>query len=168
MVEPAVKALPPIYDHAEEPSTANDRVVVICHCRGRSSCRSSCRCSGQLFRRPAAALEAEARPASLFAEAPLYAPPELVYPDEDPIDLDDFGALTEAELAKLEVYCFANCANTMTTSRPADGHPLPWIKSSATRTTSWPGWACSRRDRGSAASASTTRATSASVHGGTC
>ena len=40
-------------------------------------------------------------------------PPEFVYPDQDPWRKEDFAPLTEEELAKLEVYCFANCANTM-------------------------------------------------------
>jgi hypothetical protein len=128
VVEPAVKALPPIYDALKSPH--KQRVVVICHSQGTIIMSVVLRLLGQLFRRPAAALEAEAGERGLFAEAPLYAPPEFVYPDEDPIDLDDFDRLTEAELAKLEVYCFANCANTMThIATAADGRPLPWIES---------------------------------------
>ena len=128
VVEPAVKALPPIYDALKSPH--KQRVVVICHSQGTIIMSVVLRLLGQLFRRPAAALEAEAGARALFAEAPLYAPPEFVYPDEDPINLDDFDTLTEAELAKLEVYCFANCANTMTTIATAvDGRPLPWIES---------------------------------------
>ena len=53
------------------------------------------------------------RRAGLIEEAPRYAPPEFGYPDQEPINLDDFEYLTGKELAKLEVYCFANCANTM-------------------------------------------------------
>ena len=32
------------------------------------------------------------------------------------------------ELAKLEVYCFANCANTMPYIGAWDGRPAPWIE----------------------------------------
>jgi hypothetical protein len=127
VVEPAVKALPPIYDALKSPH--KQRVVVVCHSQGTIIMSVVLRLLGQLFRRPAA-LEAAAGARALFAGAPLYAPPEFVYPDEDPINLDDFDTLTEAELAKLEVYCFANCANTMThIATAADGRPLPWIES---------------------------------------
>jgi len=128
VVEPAVKAFPPIYDALK--SKHKQRVVVICHSQGTIIMSVILRLLGQLIRRPAVALEAEAAPRALAAAAPSYAPPEFVYPDEDPIDLRDFDWLTEAELAKLEVYCFANCANTMPTiAHAADGRPLPWIES---------------------------------------
>ena len=38
------------------------------------------------------------------------------------------STLTGAELAKLEVYCFANCANTMPYIGAWDGRPVPWIE----------------------------------------
>ena len=60
-----------------------------------------------------------------------FAPPEFVYPDEMPLDMDEFEPLEEAELAKLEIYGFANCANTMRYYRPpVEGQkPIPWIES---------------------------------------
>lgn len=60
-----------------------------------------------------------------------YAGPEFVFPDDAPLALEDFEPLTVEELAKLEVYCFANCATMMTYYLPsADGQPpLPWIES---------------------------------------
>ena len=126
VVEPAIKAFPPIYDALK--STHKERVVVICHSQGTIIMSVALRLLGQLLRRPAAALEAEAAPRALFAEAPRYAPPEFVYPDQEPINLDDFEPLTGAELAKLEVYCFANCANTMPYIGVWDGRPTPWIE----------------------------------------
>ncbi len=62
---------------------------------------------------------------------PGFAPPEPIYADDERLDLDDFEMLTEAELRKLEVYCFANCANTMPYILPAHGDqaPVPWIES---------------------------------------
>jgi hypothetical protein len=43
------------------------------------------------------------------------------------LDLDDFEALTRAELARLEIYCFANCATEMRYVDPEA--KLPWIES---------------------------------------
>jgi hypothetical protein len=65
--------------------------------------------------RPAAAL----RPAG----------PQAVPLDEVPLDPADFPPLLPEEVAKLEVYCLANCATSMryVTSGP-DG-PVPWIES---------------------------------------
>ena len=79
------------------------------------------------------------------AEAPPYAPPEFVYPDEDPINLGDFDELTGEELAKLEVYCFANCANRMETIGTWQGRPVPWIESYGNEKDIVARWACSRR-----------------------
>jgi hypothetical protein len=58
------------------------------------------------------------------------APPEFVFADQSPISLDDFEPLSLDELAKLEIYNFANCANKMQYYQVAgDGSlPLPWIE----------------------------------------
>jgi hypothetical protein len=55
----------------------------------------------------------------------------LVFPPGYPVRLEEFEPLAPQELAKLEIYCFANCANTMTYYAPAGGaaHPVPWIES---------------------------------------
>ncbi len=66
---------------------------------------------------------------AIFAAAPSYAPPEFVYPDQFPWRAEDFLPLTEAELAKLEIYCFANCANTMKYIRTNGSEPIPFIES---------------------------------------
>ena len=138
VVEPAIKAFPPIYDALK--STHKQRVVVICHSQGTIIMSTVLRLLAGLapaeMRPPrlAAAMEPVQAPApasearGLFEEAPRYAPPEFVYPDQEPIDPDDFEPLTGAELAKLEVYCFANCANTMPYIGAWDGRPVPWIE----------------------------------------
>ena len=44
--------------------------------------------------------------------------------------LDEFEPLTFGELAKLELYCFATCANVMTysVSPAADRRPIPYLE----------------------------------------
>jgi hypothetical protein len=60
--------------------------------------------------------------------APLrYADPVFIFPEEYDLDPQDFAALTQDELAKLEIYCFANCANTLKYLHP--GRAVPWIES---------------------------------------
>jgi len=66
------------------------------------------------------------------AEEPLVAgvlggEPVPVYPDAMPLRLDDFVPPTDAELAKLEIYCFANCATEMPYLIPEQ--QVPWIES---------------------------------------
>ena len=134
VVEPAIKAFPPIYDALKSPH--KQRVVVICHSQGTIIMATVLRLLAELapaevrLPRPAAAMEPAPAPEArgLFEEAPRYAPPEFVYPDQEPINLDDFEPLTGAELAKLEVYCFANCANTMPYIGAWEGRPVPWIE----------------------------------------
>jgi hypothetical protein len=60
-----------------------------------------------------------------------FAGPVFVLPEDYDIDPSHFPPLTEAELARLEVYCFANCASRMKHCRaPVDGGPpIPWIES---------------------------------------
>ncbi len=134
VVEPAIKAFPPIYDALKSPH--KQRVVVICHSQGTIIMSTVLRLLAELaptemrLPRPAAAMAPAPAPEArgLFEEAPRYAPPEFVYPDQEPIDLNDFDPLTGAELAKLEVYCFANCANTMPYIGVWEGRPVPWIE----------------------------------------
>ncbi len=71
---------------------------------------------------------APAQPEALAFAAPLgYAGPIFIFPEEYQLDPKDFAALTENELAKLEIYCFANCANTLKYLRP--DRAVPWIES---------------------------------------
>lgn len=121
ITEPAVKAMPAIYDALKRRD--KQRVVVIAHSQGTI-----------IMATVLGLLYALARPAALprgqrQARA-AHAPPEFIYPSDAPIDLRDFAPLEEAELAKLEVYCFATCADEMRWLRPpAPGRrPVPWIE----------------------------------------
>jgi hypothetical protein len=115
--ESAEKAFPPIYDALK---SEKKKVVVICHSQGTIIMAVVLRSLIAITRRAAAAR---------MAGAEGIAPPEFIYPDEMPLNLDDFEPLEEAELAKLEIYAFANCANTMRYYRPPakERAPIPGI-----------------------------------------
>lgn len=117
--EAAIKTLPPIYDALK--SKHRQRVVVIAHSQGTIIMAHALKLLCDLTRPPTRGLPGEDR----------YAGPLFVYPHDEPLDLSDFEFLTEDELAKLEIYLFANCATTMSYYRlPSDGRPpLPWIES---------------------------------------
>ncbi|HSN74774.1 MAG TPA: hypothetical protein VL334_06730 [Anaerolineae bacterium] len=122
--EAATKAFPPIYDALKRPDKR--RVVVIAHSQGTIIMAIVLRMLAALFSPPE---EPELALAALFG-AEGYAPPEFVYPDQDPWRPEDFEPLSEQELAKLELYCFANCANSMKTIHVGAGvRPIPWIES---------------------------------------
>jgi hypothetical protein len=122
--EAATKAFPPIYDALKRPDKR--RVVVIAHSQGTIIMAIVLRMLAALFSPPE---EPELALAALFG-AEGYAPPEFIYPDQDPWRAEDFAPLSAQELAKLELYCFANCANSMKTIHVgADGRPIPWIES---------------------------------------
>jgi hypothetical protein len=57
--------------------------------------------------------------------------PEFLYPYEGALRMDEFERLTVSELSKLEIYCFANCANHMSYlgGFQDGGKPIPWIES---------------------------------------
>jgi hypothetical protein len=123
--EAAVKAFPPIYDALKRPDKR--RVVVIAHSQGTIIMAIVLRMLGEVLSPPPE--EPELALAALFG-AEAYAPPEFVYPDQDPWRAEDFEPLSQQELAKLELYCFANCANSMKyLSAGAGGRPIPWIES---------------------------------------
>ena len=121
ITEPVTKALPAIYDALKDDQ--KERVVVVAHSQGTIIAAVVLRL-----------LKLLTRPRLVDAAAPLpaaaYAPPEFVYPDDSPLRLADFALLEERELAKLEIYCFATCANAMTYWRPANGThlPLPYVE----------------------------------------
>jgi hypothetical protein len=110
--EAATKAFTPIYDALKDRNKT--RVVVVAHSQGTIIAGVLLRFLQQLR-----AIAAE--------PSPRYAPPEPVYPDDIPLDPDDFDAPTDSEIAKLEVYCFANCTTRMEYLDPA-AH-APWIES---------------------------------------
>ena len=123
--ESAIQAFLPIYDALK---SEKERVVVIAHSQGSIVMAVILRLL--LARMAPLMAVGEARLGEITPAQP-YAPPEFVYPDGSPFLLSDFDLLTEDELAKLEVYCFANCANTMSYyRRPTyDRPPIPWIES---------------------------------------
>jgi hypothetical protein len=123
--EAATKAFPPIYDALKRPD--KQRVVVIAHSQGTIIMATVLRMLAAIFSPPA---ETRGLAALFGIPAAAYAGPEFVYPDQDPWRAEDFEPLSEEELAKLELYCFANCANTMKTIHVgADVRPIPWIES---------------------------------------
>ena len=125
--EAATKTFPPIYDALKRED--KHRVVVIAHSQGTIIMATVLKMLAAVLIPPPEDRELALK-APFGAEAPLYAPPEFVYPDQDPWRAEDFVPLTEQELAKLEVYCFANCANTMKTILAGvDGKSIPWIES---------------------------------------
>jgi hypothetical protein len=117
--EAVKKAFPAI--HAALKSE-KEKVVVIAHSQGTIIA------SVVLHLLKAITPPAPAPPEAAAFAAPLgYAEPIFIFPEEYELDSKDFAALTEDELAKLEIYCFANCANTMKYLRP--GRSVPWIES---------------------------------------
>ena len=62
-----------------------------------------------------------------FAAPRGYAGPVFIFPEEYDLDPQDFAAPTQDELAKLEMYCFANCATTLKYLHP--DRAVPWIES---------------------------------------
>ena len=121
--EAAIKVFPVIYDALKSPE--KKKVVVIAHSQGTILAAVVLRLLNKLTR-----LEpALPAPAGIAAEA--FAAQEFVYPDEELLDLTDFDPLEQEEVAKLEIYCFANCANRMKYHPTArkNGQPVPWIES---------------------------------------
>ncbi len=127
-VEPAVKAFVPIYEALK---SEKKRVVVIAHSQGTIIIAKVLGLLNQITCRKAARRPVMKEAAPVAAEAAyLPAGPEFIFPEEAPIKLEDFDSLTEDELAKLEIYCFANCANTMKYfTPPQEGQkPVPVIE----------------------------------------
>lgn len=119
--EAVVTAFPLIYDAL---AGAKSRIVVIAHSQGTIIAAVILRLLAALTSPPRARSVATAR-----GRRP--AEPVFIYPDDAPLDLSDFDPLTPDQLARLEVYAFANCATTMRYWRaPQDGAPgIPWIES---------------------------------------
>ncbi|NJN47013.1 MAG: hypothetical protein HC808_11630 [Candidatus Competibacteraceae bacterium] len=140
MTEPAIKAFPPIHQALKDPS--KQRVVVVAHSQGTiimSNVLKWLQSKVAIDIKQAQLLPVikDILKSNVVAVEPeqYYAPasPVFVYPDQDKLDLNDFETLTVEELAKLEIYLFANCANEMKYSAPAvNGQaPLPWIENFA-------------------------------------
>jgi hypothetical protein len=117
--EAVKKAFPAI--HAALKSE-KEKVVIIAHSQGTIIA------SVVLQLLEAITQPAPARPEVVsFVVGLHYAEPVFVFPEEYDLDPKDFDPLTEDELAKLEIYCFANCANTMKYLRP--DRAVPWMES---------------------------------------
>ncbi len=116
--EAAKKAFPAI--HAALKSE-KEKVVIIAHSQGTIIA------SVVLQLLEAITQPALAHPEMVAFAAPIhYAEPVFVFPEEYDLDPKDFAPLSEDELAKLEIYCFANCANTMKYLQP--DRAVPWIE----------------------------------------
>lgn len=126
VTEPVTKAFPAIYDALKSPHRR--RVVVIAHSQGTIIAAAVLALLQKLVTGSASA--AEVQGAALPAPAAAYAPPEFVYPAEGPIRLEEFEPLRIEELARLELYCFATCANVMTYTAPptAERKGIPYIE----------------------------------------
>ncbi len=98
-----------------------DKVIVIAHSQGTIIAAKVLQLLVTITQRAPEPIRAGALTAPHFAEL------IFIFPEEYEIDPGDFAPLTEDELAKLELYCFANCANVMKYLRP--DRPVPWIES---------------------------------------
>jgi hypothetical protein len=129
MTEPAIVAFPVIYDALVNPHKS--RVVVVAHSQGTIILANVLAWLYSVVEAQEQPGEAVGRqPRAKMLRAGGYAPWEIVYPDRSRLDLDDFDRLSLADLRKLEVYCFATCANTMPHFMPAqaDSPALPRIE----------------------------------------
>jgi hypothetical protein len=121
--EPAMKAFPILYDALKSPHKR--KVVIIAHSQGTIIMATLLRLLYALNRRE----EPGVVEALELAGAEAYAPPEIILPDDMEVELRDFEKLSKDELAKLEIYNFATCANIMQYSGlEQEGRPLPWIE----------------------------------------
>ncbi len=120
ITEPVVKAFPAIYEALASPD--KQRVVLIAHSQGTIVAAVLLRLLKLITRR-------EPRPGEPLAAA-AYAGPEIIFPSDEPLDAADFAPLEESQLAKLEIYSFATCANVVTHLRPAEEgkRAVPYIE----------------------------------------
>ena len=112
--EAATAAFPVVYDALKDPTT--ERVVLVAHSQGTII-------AGVVLRFMELLISEAERRGIAAAE------PEPVYPDQIPLDPADFKPLRPQEVAKLEVYCLANCATTMRYVTTHEGKSVPWIES---------------------------------------
>ena len=134
--EPASKAFIPIYDALK---SEKKKVVVIVHSQGTIIMAKVLELLNRITlpkKEEAPIPAAGALPPKMGfgllvpEEREHFAGPEFIYPDQAGLKLGDFTPLQEAELAKLEVYCFANCAKEMKYFKPPQTGqaPAPWIE----------------------------------------
>lgn len=138
LTEPSIKAFPVVYAALKDPS--KERVVLIAHSHGTIIAANVLRWLKWLEKAEA---KQPKKPiienrwhnnAVAVAPASAYVPaePVVIYPDDDNLKLQQFKPLEDKEFAKLEIYCFANCATEMTYyKQPGEGDnpcPIPWIE----------------------------------------
>jgi len=116
--EATAKAFPAIYDALKDPGKR--RVVVIAHSQGTIIVSSVLRLMTLIY-------EGEQRRPAVVSEPRKTC--EAVKAAGVRLDLSDFEPLDRDELAKLELYCFANCATNMQYADATATGPLPWIES---------------------------------------
>jgi hypothetical protein len=125
MTESAIKSFPPIYEALTNPQ--KKKVVVIAHSQGTIIMAYVLRLLKGVW--PPTTQRLHGRRSRVVAVEPeqFYTPaePVFVYPNQASLKPSDFRPVTAAELAKLEIYCFANCAREMTYAH----EQMPWIES---------------------------------------
>ena len=126
MTEPAIVAFPAIYDALTNPH--KQRVVVVAHSQGTIIMANVLNWLYEIVEKAAVPMVAEAGAPKIMADH--YAGPQIIYPDPTKLRLDEFAPLTLAQLRKLEVYCFATCANQLTyfPGPAGDDGPLPHLE----------------------------------------
>jgi len=128
MTESAIKAFPPIYEALTNPQ--KKKVVVITHSQGTIIMAYVLRLlKGAWPKEEKRTIHAKKSRLVAVGPEQFYTPaePVFVYPNQAPLEQKDFRSLTPEELAKLEIYCFANCARQMTYFDQEER--LPWIES---------------------------------------
>ena len=126
MTEPAIKAFPPIYEALTNPQ--KKKVVVVAHSQGTIIMAYVLRLLKGQWPATNGLHGKKSRVVAVEPEQ-VYTPaePVFVYPNQAPLKPSDFRPLTTEELAKLEIYCFANCARQMTYFDKAAR--VPWLES---------------------------------------
>ena len=113
--EPADIAFPELHRALKDPS--KDRVVIIAHSQGTLIAAVLVRLLALIYTRRDESSSTGAQADELGA----------LRRRGVTLDPDDFDDITAAELARLEIYCFANCASQMRYVDPE--RELPWIES---------------------------------------
>jgi hypothetical protein len=116
--EATERVFPAIYDALKDPEKR--RVVVIAHSQGTIITSAVLRLLKLIYKGD--------RDQPACDDDPVAAR-DVVRGASVELDPKDFEPLERDELAKLEVYCFANCASTMRYVDHTAAGPLPWIES---------------------------------------
>jgi hypothetical protein len=135
--ESARMAFPPIYDALKDPD--KKKVVVICHSQGTIIMAILLHAFEALTRLKA---DPHLKPSLIMAEdggmgdavqrardLAQFVRAAYIFKEDAGLNPEDFEPLTEREWRKLEVYCFATCANYMHYHARVPGcPPVPWME----------------------------------------